>query len=276
MILGNLGVETDHPPKMCAGLCRTTATELLLVTCAEPLRVGGSRNELGVLRLAVEKYPDHPQADIWRYKYAQRLSGVDVLDVLEPVKAGTPEGAAAAQLYLKTVNELLDGELTRPGLERVMLLRRAVRYAERHNARPRAALLVELGEAELDAGDPGRAMPLLVRAASLGEPIPGGTARLDLARARAHLAVGQSAEAFELLRDLASALDAAGDRTDHFWHAWTLMLEILAQRAAEGQPADADAARANIARLRLLDPVLGAEPWRSRIEAAARQLDSAP
>ena len=49
-IVGNLGVETDHPPKMCAGLCRTTATELLLVTCAEPLRVGGSRNELGVLR----------------------------------------------------------------------------------------------------------------------------------------------------------------------------------------------------------------------------------
>jgi hypothetical protein len=119
-------------------------------------------------------------------------------------------------------------------------------------------------------------MPLLVRATTLAEPIPGGQARLDLARARAHLAVDQSAEAFALLRDLASALDAQGDRTDTFWHAWTLMLEILAQRAAEGESADADAARSNIARLRLLDPVLGAEPWRSRIEAAARQLDSAP
>ncbi len=43
-------------------------------------------------------------------------------------------------------------------------------------------------------------MPLLVRAASLKEAIPGGPARLELARARAHLAVGQSAEAFELLR----------------------------------------------------------------------------
>lgn len=232
--------------------------------------------ELGVLRLAVEKYPDHPQADIWRYKYAQRLSGLDVLDVLEPVKERTPEGAAAAQLYLTTVNELLESSFSKQGLERVMLLRRAVRYAERHNARPRAALLVELGESELDAGDPGRAMPLLVRAGSLEEAIPGGAARLELARARAHLAVDQSAEAFELLRDLASALDAQGNRTDDFWHAWTLMLEILAQRAAQGESADADAARSNIARLRLLDPVLGAEPWRSRIEAAARQLDSAP
>lgn len=232
--------------------------------------------ELGVLRLAVEKYPDHPQADIWRYKYAQRLTGLDILDVLEPVKEGTPEGAAAAQLFLKTARELLETDFREPGLERVKLLRRAVRYAERHDARPRAALLVELGEAELNAGDPGRAMPLLVRATTLAEPIPGGQARLDLARARAHLSVDQSAEAFALLRDLASALDAQGDRTDTFWHAWTLMLEILAQRAAEGESADAEAARSNIARLRLLDPVLGAEPWRSRIEAAARQLDSAP
>ncbi len=232
--------------------------------------------ELGVLRLAVEKYPDHPQADLWRYKYAQRLSGLDVLDVLEPIKAGTPEGAAAAMLYLETIADLTAGPLAPNSLERVALLRRAARYAERHDARPRAALFVDLGEAELDSGDPGRAMPLLIRAAALKETIPGGQARLDLARARAHLAVGQTAEAFELLRTLASSLDASGDRTDMFWHAWTLMLEILAERAGQGESADADAARTNLARLRLLDPVLGAEPWRSRIEAAARQLDSAP
>ncbi len=230
--------------------------------------------ELDVLRLAIEYYGSHPQADLWRVKYAERIQGIDRLDVLEPVTPGTTEGTAAAALYLQTVRELLAQD-AQPR-ERVALLRLAVAMAERHDARPRAALLVDLGEAELDAGDPGRAMPLLVRAASRKEPVDGASERIDIARARAHLAVAQSPEAFTILRDVASRLDAAAQRDDRFWHAWTLMLEILADRADAGQGAGVQDARAHLGRLRLIDSGLGGEPWSTRLRAVRQRLDSMP
>ncbi len=230
--------------------------------------------ELGVLRLAVERFGSHPQADFYRVKYAERIEGPDRLEVLEPVTPGTPEGSAAAALYIETIRELLDEDAD--PRERVALLRLAVRMADRHDAKPRAALLVELGEAELDAGDPGRAMPLLVRAAARKEPVRGGAERLDIARARAHLAVAQSPEAFTLLRDVASRLDAAGQRDGRFWHAWALMLEILADRAQAGEAAGIQDARAHLGRLRLIDGDLGGEPWRTRLNDVRQRLDSLP
>jgi len=232
--------------------------------------------ELDALRLAVDRYGSHPQADLWRVKYAERIDGLDRLDVLEPVTPGTPEATAAAALYIATVRAMLAADPPPPGRDRVEFLRRAVRMADRHDTRPRAQLLVDLGEAELDAGDPGRAMPLLVRAAAMTEPVAGGAERIDIARARAHLAVNQSPEAFALLRDAASRLDAAAQRDQRFWHAWTLMLEILADRAQAGEGAGVQDARAHLGRLRLIDAELGGEPWRSRLNDVRRRLDSLP
>ncbi|MEZ6242727.1 MAG: hypothetical protein R3B57_06750 [Phycisphaerales bacterium] len=232
--------------------------------------------KLDSLRLAVEHAGSSPQADLYRVKYAERIEGRGRLDVLEPVTPDTPEGTAAAALYLQTVRELLTATPPPSERDRVDLLRRAVKMADRHDFRPRAQLLVELGEAELDSGDPGRAMPLLVRAAARNEPVEGGAERIDIDRARAHLAVNQSPEAFTLLRDVAGRLDAGAQRDARFWHAWTLMLEILADRAEAGEGAGVQDARAHLGRLRLIDTKLGGEPWRSRLNAVRQRLDSLP
>ena len=55
MILGNLGVETDQPPKMCAGLGQRTGNTLRIhgVVEGRPFRVGldvaASRSVYGTL-----------------------------------------------------------------------------------------------------------------------------------------------------------------------------------------------------------------------------------
>ena len=49
MILGNLGVETDHPPKMCAGLPATLVDALLGSSAWIPGSV--ARPQLGLFRL---------------------------------------------------------------------------------------------------------------------------------------------------------------------------------------------------------------------------------
>ncbi|MEZ6235341.1 MAG: hypothetical protein R3B68_14225 [Phycisphaerales bacterium] len=93
-----------------------------------------------------------------------------------------------------------------------------------------------------------------------------------IGRARALIAQGDDAGAFGVLREITSAMDTAPptepDAARTFWQAWTLLLELLAERDARVQDEDARrTAAAHLLRLADLDPALGGEPWRSRLGA---------
>lgn len=94
---------------------------------------------------------------------------------------------------------------------------------------------------------------------------------MTLAHARALLAQGDSPGAFTLLRDLTRDLPTPHpDDPDTFWHAWCLTLELLTQQVARTQDDSARrSASAHLLRLHTLDPMLGGEPWSSRLHAAA-------
>jgi hypothetical protein len=92
--------------------------------------------------------------------------------------------------------------------------------------------------------------------------LPGGATRVRLGLARALLLAGEPGSAFPYLRELAQRLDAA-PRPDAFWHAWTLMLETLAEENKSGDRSGA--IRAHLKRLESLDANLGGEPWHTRL-----------
>ena len=96
---------------------------------------------------------------------------------------------------------------------------------------------------------------------------------MTIVNARAKRALGDDAGAFELARELATRLEATGQRPRAFWHAWTIMLEILASRPDQ---ASRSGARAHITRLSLLDTELGGPPFKSRLSRVADSLDSTP
>lgn len=127
-------------------------------------------------------------------------------------------------------------------------------------------LAARLGKALLHDDRPGEAARVLesvVRAS--GPP----DRALDLAAARR--GAGDDAESFALLRDLTERLERASDRSDHFWRAWTLMLEILAARNDDGTRTDA--IRRELQRLRLIDPDLGGPPWAERLGRVAESIE---
>ena len=85
------------------------------------------------------------------------------------------------------------------------------------------------------------------------------------------LAAGDAPRAFGAFRELSGATrpEDVRSRTFH-WQAWGRMLEILSAQNADG--ARSPTIRAQVERLRLVDPNLGGQPHRGRIE---RALDSA-
>src|SRR5262249_7106887 len=108
-----------------------------------------------------------------------------------------------------------------------------------------------------------------------GAALPGGDARIRLGLARALILAGDQSAAFPHLRHVASALDApapAGTpRPEYFWHAWCLMLELLADQNKDG--ARSGSIRAQIRRLETIDPELGGEPWRGRIKGVGKRVE---
>ncbi len=222
------------------------------------------------LRLAVERYPDAPQIDLWRLELAHLLDGFDRLDVLDPIDPGTREGVLAGELYEQTVLGMLDrydDPRTRRGLG-VRMREAAERYAMSSAAlwTKRAAL----SEAELD---PQAALASIDQLISDAKRDHSPTAELELMRAQTLLRLGQTRTAFDALRDLSGRIDATGERTSTYWQAWSLMLETI---VARGSAEDRAEALRHIARLRLIDPGLGGPPWSGRISGAEKSLHSSP
>jgi hypothetical protein len=128
----------------------------------------------------------------------------------------------------------------------------------------RADALVELALSESKTTSAVEARAIYDDLVARTAAVAGGSARLGLGRARAMLSMGETARAFAVLREVARGLDHPGNgatRPERFWHAWTLLVEISADNARP--------VRAHIAGLVEIDPTLGGEPWRTRLNAAA-------
>ncbi len=228
--------------------------------------------ELDLIKRAIESFPDRPEIDIWRIDYAKRVPGMSRLDALEPVAPGTRQATLAAEMYFPASQSL---RASATPTQRLALLERAVAFARRHAHPEWAPLAADLADeaAESNPTTASRLAGSLLQSPDALQRIPGGAGRLMIVHARAKRALGDDAGAFELVRDLATRLDAAGDRPRAYWHAWTIMLEILAMRPDEPSRSGA---RAHLARLRILDPNLGGPPFESRLSRVADSLDSTP
>ncbi|RMH27912.1 MAG: hypothetical protein D6692_06925 [Planctomycetota bacterium] len=203
-----------------------------------------------LLRLAVERHTDRPEIDLWRLNLAELLDGLERLDMLERIAPGGRESTLARRLY-KPAAESIVADATDPA----PLLERAGAFLAAH-ADPEAASWLARASSAWLADDAERAHALAERAMQASGRTP--SAETELALIRAELATGRSKPATARLSALATRLDAANDRSGAFWESWTLLLE------AAGRD-DPDAARAHLARLELIDPELGGDPWRRRL-----------
>lgn len=86
---------------------------------------------------------------------------------------------------------------------------------------------------------------------------------MALARAEALAATGAARDALAAYRSVAAPYEGMAAPPPNYWLAWAGIIELLAQKGG-----DAAAARAQAARLRLIDPELGGAPTRTRIERA--------
>lgn len=220
-----------------------------------------------LLARALETSPDSPRAPAWRIALSERTDDDrERLRLLEGIGPGLPESGAAVSMYLEAAERVVLGAAS--DADRLALLRRAHRFAATHGHDARDGLALRRAELEL-AADPRASARLADDALRRGDLDADARAAGELLLARALLRLDERGEAFALLRSIAERHDAEARRDATFWHAWTLMLETL---AAHGD--DAPSATAHIARLRLIDPQLGGEPWRSRITAVNDKLDS--
>ncbi|MCA9289437.1 MAG: hypothetical protein KDA05_12670, partial [Phycisphaerales bacterium] len=236
------------------------------------------------------------RADGWRLELAHRVavssregsdenrrSGEDeALRLLDAGWAGQPPADAArlrAWVHAGRVARLSEGlararrsgeagAIHRAATELAVAARAAIPASEPVDPAMGDAMRRDLAEALIALGSP--------EAAAVYAQIEsrGNDAGVDAAigRARALIAQGDDAGAFGVLREITSAMDTSPPTEPGaarvFWQAWTLLLELLAERDARVQDEGARrTAAAHLLRLADLDPTLGGEPWRSRLGA---------
>lgn len=196
------------------------------------------------LRRGLVARPDHADADRWRLRLAGLLAPAESLVVLGAIDADSPlaphagdrafevsKSAAADQSLLRKSSDLLRSF----GDARWQLVQ---------------ADLVDL----LIGSDPSAAAD---EARRLDAEVP----EFASLRARAELAAGRRDEG---LRTLDALVKRLAPKDELFWEAWALLLDTLAE-----DPAQADAVRAHLFRLRLIDPNFGAERWERSTSAVA-------
>jgi len=217
-----------------------------------------------LLRAATSTLFDRPEIELWRLRLAELSSGDERLATLETITAGTREATIARAMYAETAETILAGPDNMPGMKpdhRAATLERTAVFLTRHNDPDAASWLARAARAALDVNT-GRALELADQAiARSGDALPGAT----ISAALALIALDRAPDAARRLSALATRLDARADRSDAFWQAWTLLLETAG-------PDDPASARAHLARLELIDPDLGNDPWRTRLDALKRTL----
>lgn len=252
------------------------AQALALAPGATPEDAARYRATLGV---AVASFPKIPGIDRWRYERARVLSegsGEELREatgLLRSLPGGPESSPDAASLFRTVLRRWLDEGWTRVASSRargddpardageiLAMAREAATWSIRHAPESAAAFRLDLADALVETGGSAEAVGIYqsLRAASGGA----WSARVDLGLGRALVASGDRASGFAVLREVATRLDAPGARGPAFWHAWTILVEELAREGRGGT------ITAHVRRLRGLDPNLGGEPWKTRIERA--------
>ncbi|MEM7486163.1 MAG: hypothetical protein AAF348_13230, partial [Bacteroidota bacterium] len=212
--------------------------------------------------------PAHPSSDRWKIELASIGRDTAALDLLERVERPGPLSLDADRLGLELVDELV---ATASDERRLVLLERAKRFADRLGSGAGAVRTAALAEAMIET-DPARAIEMARVVRGSASLVPGGASRVEMIEARAHAAAGDDASAFSLLERVTRRLEGRREYSRLFWHASTLRLEIAFRAARDaGDNLALGAARAHLARLRLLDDGLGGEPWVERLNALAER-----
>lgn len=274
-------------------------------------RLEGARGVyLDALTLATTSYEKLPEIDLWRYERARLLAGgagagledlTTALDQLRRIGIGSRLAEDARRLYERAQVAQFDllwsrhAEARRRGGDSgARALARgtiqpaadlAADWARTHRSAMLDRFRADEADAMMEAGSPeGRAMyeDLLGRNA----PVPGGVARLKLGLGRSLLLAGDRAGAFALIHEAAAALDGppgAGEggvggvgadagapaRAERFWQAWSILLSLLQEENKDGSRSGTIVA--HVKQLEAIDPDLGGEPWKSRIDEARRK-----
>jgi hypothetical protein len=195
---------------------------------------------------------------------AERAGGADGLG------AG-PVLDACAALAQRAAEAERDGDEERRRASAALLARFGRLGAGAHeDGAVRARCLRYEADGLAASGDPAGALAIYGALADPERP----TLDLALARAEALLALGRRPDAFALYRDVAAALEETDRAAPAYWRAWSRMLEILAQENEDGTRTAS--IRARLGQLRAIDPGLGGEPHRRRMEGVERSLTPSP
>ncbi|MEL6395446.1 MAG: hypothetical protein AAFQ71_05545 [Planctomycetota bacterium] len=199
------------------------------------------------LATALRWFPDHPEADLWRLRLAERTDPAQRFSLLDRIDPTSPLGQNAAALELRTARDLLDANPPEPA----PLLERAARAAARLGLESPVAQRLALARS-VEESDPRRA-EALYEELQAAEPI-----RSALGLMRTRLALERPSAALRSAESLAAV--RADPSHPSYWEANTLRLEAAAA-------IDDPALSAHVIALRARHPDLGGEPWRSRLEA---------
>lgn len=215
---------------------------------------------------------------------AGRLSGA--LSTLELIAPADPRSQESETLYGAAVRARIDELWSHAHAARaegreddvrriakrelVPLAVRAVAFARDRDLAWVGPMRADLADARTEAGEAG-ARVLYQRLIEDDVSVPGGEVRLRLGLARSLLVADERERAFARLREVTAIMgDTPPDEArDRFWHAWTLVVEMLAEENADG--ARSGVIHAHIVRLETIDPQLGGPPWRARIDAVRSQ-----
>ncbi len=204
------------------------------------------------------------------------------LHLLERIRPGSPEAPTAVSMYrrlvrisIREMHELHHEAKGVPGREddAEVSLEAAERHARNALALYRAHGVREDTAVERESlartynlmGLHIQEITALEALLPYAEELAGGSPPIQVRIAAVERALDEDEQAFTRLRAVTQQTEPADEV---FWHAWTLVLEILRDQNADAQRTGT--ILAHIAMLRTLDEGLGQDPWRSRILAISQ------
>lgn len=214
-----------------------------------------------LLRQTVAQFPNRIEIDLWRLELIELTQGSEQLELIRALTPATRESDLGAQIFHENaLNENPSDPLAHAiNAASVLDALRSPLASQWH----RTAAELEIPINPTSAVN--RLTPMMQKNPNPQNP------ELELLYAQALLGAGQHHQALERLSALASSLNS--NTSKHFWHCWTLILETIAE---QGNQTDIESARAHLTRLKLIDPNLGPEPFRSRLTSVSNTLHSDP
>jgi hypothetical protein len=214
-----------------------------------------------LLRQAINTYPDRIEIDLWKLQLINLTTGQEQETLIRSLTPATRESDLGAQILHNNAMNERPYDLLQHAIETASILDALRSPLSTHWHRTAATL-------EIDK-DPSSAMTRLARL--VHNSVDASDPELELLYARSLIGANQPDTALQRLTQLATALN--NNDSKDFWHAWTLIIETT---IIHGNDSDKDNARAHLTRLKLMNPKLGPEPFRSRLIEAQNTLHSEP